>query len=229
MARDAAASGMRGEEALMQSAGAVVRCNRGEPCDAVLADCEAALKRPGLGSNHDGSSVETWVLTLADMGRFSDGRTVAHTWLQRAASAVLRGRLLAAMAELEWLADRPRHAQALAYQALRVRAPYVLVSRADIVRHRAAFETGQPPPDPRTEADDEAATLEILALHDAASGSVRSAQERFAAAADLHIEARSAWRCRWSAAEVALADGDRAGARRGLLDVEAWRLVPLWA
>jgi DNA-binding CsgD family transcriptional regulator len=222
MAREAAASGMRGEEALMQSAGAVLKCNRGEPCDAVLADCEAALARPGLGSNHDGSTVETWVLTLADMARFSDGRTVAHTWLERPASPVLRGRLLGAMAELEWLADRPRHAQALADQALRVPAPYVLVSRADIVRHRAAFETGGPPPELRAESVDEAATLEILALHDATSGSIRSAQERFAAAADLHLEARCAWRCRWSAAEVALAGGDRAGARRGLLDVEVW-------
>lgn len=222
MARDAAASGMRGEEALTQSAAAVVKCNRGEPCESVLADCEAALTRPGLGSNHDGSSVETWVLTLADMARFPDGRTVAHTWLQRPGSPVLRARLLGAMAELEWLADGPRQAQALAEDALRVQAPYVLVSRADIVRHRAAFETGQPAPEAPPESDDEAATLEILALHDAAAGSSRSAQQRFAAAAESHVEARSAWRCRWSAADVALAGGDRTGARRGLLDVEAW-------
>jgi DNA-binding CsgD family transcriptional regulator len=222
MARDAAASDMRGEEALLQSAAALLKCNRGAPCDAVLEDCEAALARPGLGSNDDGSTAEVWLLTLADMARFSDGRALAHTWLQRPVPAVQRARLLGALAELEWLADCPRHAQVVAEQALDVEAPYVLVSRADIVRHRVAFATGQPPPRPRRESDDRAAMLEILALHDAAAGDLDSARQRFGSAAELHIEARSAWRCRLSAAEVALAGGDRAEARSALAEIEAW-------
>ena len=220
-------AGQRNLEALARCLLTVVSVLAGADYATGVEEAEELLANPmALGPRIE-ELQHLHALALADLGRIDEARDHVAAALESTNSATGRSLLLGTLAEIEWLARRPRQALRAAKESLAsdTESPNRVLSEIGLAW--ATLETGGSPT-PLSPATgfpmDRAVRLESEALAALGEpGTTAQAAPLFAGAASIWapLERRSELRCLWASAEAQRLAGDSEAAREGLLKVEA--------